>query len=82
MNLIMSDAETRAKKLDSFNRTFSNMLENEMAEHKRVLRQKYSHQFESELSEAESCAKGGDSLGAMEHNLQAQIINDFLKMLE
>jgi hypothetical protein len=54
----MSDAETRANKLDSFNRTFSNMLENEMAEHKRVLRQKYSHQFESELSEAESCAKG------------------------
>jgi hypothetical protein len=39
----MSDARTRAKKLDSFNRTFSNMLENEMAEHKRVLRQKYSH---------------------------------------
>jgi len=49
-----------------------------IARQKNEIRQNYSQEFNHELNQAEICAKHGDMLGAMEHKLRAEMMNDFL----
>lgn len=82
MYVIMAGAEIRDGKLRSFDKDFDKMLDEAITAQTTELRKKYSDQFESELREAESCVSRGDSIGALHHKLQAERINEFLKMLE
>ena len=49
-----------------------------IARQKNEIRQNYSQEFNHELNQAEICAKNGDMLGAMQHKLRAEMMNDFL----
>ena len=74
----MSASSERARRLDNFNKTFSKDLDYMIARQKNEIRQNYSQEFNDELNQAEICAKNGDMLGAMQHKLRAEMINDFL----
>jgi hypothetical protein len=78
----MSDAESRDRELDNFNRSFGDKLAKEIADHKSKWRQKFSLLFESKLKEAKSCDERGDIFRAMKHKLLAEMINYFLKTLD
>jgi hypothetical protein len=78
----MSDAESRDRELDDFNRSFGDKLAKEIADHKSEWRQKFSLLFETKLREAKSCDERGDIFRAMEHKLLAEMINHFLKSLD
>jgi hypothetical protein len=75
---ILSASSERARRLDNFNKNFSKDLNEMIASQKNEIRQNYSQQFNYELNQAEICAKNGDMLGAMEHKLRAEMMNDFL----
>ena len=53
-----------------------------IASQKNEIRQNYSQQFNYELNQAEICAKNGDMLGAMQHKIRAEMINDFLNTFD
>jgi hypothetical protein len=82
----MSDAEDRNKALVNFNRSLGANLDKEIAKQKSDLQQgwrvKYSAQFRSELSEAESCEERGNWIEALEHKLYAEMLDKLLKMLD
>ena len=82
----MSDAEDRNKALVNFNRSLGANLDKEIAKQKSDLQQgwrvKYSAQFQSELSEAESCEERGNWIEALEHKLYAEMLDKLLKMLD
>ena len=82
----MSDAEDRNKALVNFNRSLGANLDKEIAKQKSDLQQgwrvKYSAQFRSELSEAESCKERGNWIEALEHKLYAEMLDKLLKMLD
>jgi len=82
VNLLISDAESRDRELDNFNRSFGDKLVKEIADHKSEWKQKFSLLFETKLREAKSFDERGDIFGAMEHKLLAEMINHFLKSLD
>jgi hypothetical protein len=75
---ILSASNERARRLDNFNKTFTKDLNDMIARQKNEIKQNYSQEFNDELNQAEICAKNGDMLGAMQHKLRAEMINDFL----
>jgi hypothetical protein len=78
----MSDAESRAKELDSIIKRYNIRLDNENAELKRGLKEKGSNEYETELILAQAFAKRGDTVGATLHTFLAQKINDLLNTLD
>lgn len=79
---ILSASSERARRLDNFNKTFSKDLDDMIARQKNEIRQNYSQEFNYELNQAEICAKNGDMLGAMQHKLRAEMMNDFLNTFD
>jgi hypothetical protein len=77
---ILSASSERARRLDNFNKNFSKDLDEMIASQKNEIRQNYSQQFNYELNQI--CAKNGDMLGAMEHKLRAEMMNDFLNTFD
>ena len=75
---ILSASNERARRLANFDKTFSKDLNDMIARQKNEIKQNYSQEFNDELNQAEICAKNGDMLGAMQHKLRAEMINDFL----
>ncbi len=75
---MLSASNERARRLDNFDKTFSKDLNDAIARQKNEIRQNYSQEFNHELNQAEICAKNGDMLGAMQHKLRAEMMNDFL----
>ena len=75
---ILSASSERARRLDNFDKTFSKDLNDMIARQKNEIRRNYSQEFNYELNQAEICAKNGDMLGAMQHKLRAEMMNDFL----
>jgi hypothetical protein len=75
---MLSASNERARRLDNFDKTFSKDLNDMIARQKNEIRQNYSQEFNYELNQAEICAKNGDMLGAMQHKLRAEMMNDFL----
>jgi len=53
-----------------------------IARQKNEIKQNYSQEFNDELNQAEICAKNGDMLGAMQHKLRAEMMNDFLNTFD
>jgi hypothetical protein len=78
----MSDAERRAKELDSIIKRYNIRLDTENAELRRGLKEKGSNEYETELIVAEAFAKRGDIVGATLHTFLAQKINDLLNTLD
>jgi hypothetical protein len=78
----MSDAERRAKELDSIIKRYNIRLDDENSELKRGLKEKSSNEYETELIVAEAFAKRGDIVGATLHTFLAQKINDLLNTLD
>lgn len=81
MNLVMSDAEHRAKELDSIIKRYNIRLDNENAEQKQGLKEKGSNEYETELILTEAFAKRGDTVGTTLHTFLAQKISDLLNTL-
>lgn len=77
----MTFPNERDIRLHNFNKTFSKDLDETIVQQEKEIKQKYSQEFDHELTQAELCAKNGDTLGAIEHKLRAEMINDFLKSL-
>ncbi len=78
----MSDAERRAKELDSIIKRYNIRVDNENAELKGGLKEKGSNEYETNLILAEAFAKRGDTVAATLHIFLAQKINDLLNPLE
>jgi hypothetical protein len=78
----MSDAERRAKELNSIIKRYNIKLDTENAELERGLKEKGSNEYETQVILAEVFAKRGDIVGATLHTFLAQKINDLLNTLE
>jgi hypothetical protein len=78
----MSNAERRAKELNSIIKRYNIKLDTENAELKRGLKEKGSNEYETQVILAEVFAKRGDIVGATLHTFLAQKINDLLNTLE
>jgi sugar-specific transcriptional regulator TrmB len=78
----MSDAERRAKELDSIIKRYNIRLDNENSELKRGLKEKGSNECETQVILAEVFAKRGDTVGATLHAFLVQKINDLLNTLD
>jgi hypothetical protein len=78
----MSSDSERDRRLDTFDNTFSNDLDDAVERQNREIEQRYKHEFINEMNQAEECAKNGDFVRAGLHRLRAETIHEFLKKWE